>query len=76
MIGDSLTCGPFGDHVEAWLLQNLGQSRVAVYASCGSSPESWLAAEKDFISPCGYRETTPPAADHRETPERPPPGSG
>lgn len=59
LIGDSLTCGPFGDHVEAWLLQNLGQSRVAVYASCGSSPESWLAAEKDFISPCGYRETTP-----------------
>lgn len=58
MIGDSLTCGPFGDQVESWLLQNLGPSRVAVYGSCGSSPESWLAAEKDFISPCGYRETT------------------
>jgi len=58
MIGDSLTCGPFGDKLESWLLQNFGAARVAVYGSCGSSPESWLAAEKDFISPCGYRETT------------------
>lgn len=58
VIGDSLTCGPFGDKLESWLLENLGPSRVAVYASCGSSPESWLASEKDFYSPCGYRETT------------------
>lgn len=58
MVGDSLTVGPFGSRVEAWLLQNLGPNRVAVYASCGSSPESWLAAHKNFVSPCGYRETT------------------
>ena len=58
VIGDSLTCGPFGDQLETWLLQNLGPARVAVYGSCGSSPESWLAADKDFISHCGYRETT------------------
>jgi hypothetical protein len=58
MIGDSLTVGPFGDLVEAWLLQNLGPNRVAVYGSCGSSPESWLTGHKNFVSPCGYRETT------------------
>ena len=58
MIGDSLTVGPFGDQVEAWLLQNLGPNRVTVYGSCGSSPESWLAGHKNFVSPCGYRETT------------------
>lgn len=58
LIGDSLTVGPFGDQVEAWLLQNLGPSRVAVYGSCGSSPESWLASHKNFVTPCGFRETT------------------
>ena len=58
MIGDSLTVGPFGDQIEAWLLQNLGPNRVAIYGACGSSPEHWLAAQKIFISPCGYRETT------------------
>ena len=75
MIGDSLTCGPFGDQLESWLLHNLGPSRVAVYGSCGSSPESWLAAEKDFISPCGYRETTTQThiTDHHERGRRPAP---
>jgi len=59
LIGDSLTVGPFGDQVEAWLLQNLGPNRVAVYGSCGSSPESWLASHRNFVTPCGFRETTP-----------------
>jgi lysophospholipase L1-like esterase len=58
MVGDSLTVGPFGERIEEWLLQNLGPARVAVYGSCGSSPESWLAANKNFVSSCGYRETT------------------
>ena len=58
MIGDSLTVGPFGDQIEAWLLRNLGPNRVAIYGSCGSSPEQWLASHKNFVSPCGYRETT------------------
>jgi len=58
MIGDSLTVGPFGDLVEAWLLQALGTERVAVYGACGSSPEHWLASQKDFVAHCGYRETT------------------
>ena len=59
MIGDSLTVGPFGDRIEAWLLRNLGSNRVAVFGSCGSSPENWLASHKNFVSPCGYRETSP-----------------
>ena len=34
-----------------------GPDRVAVYGSCGSSPEHWLKAEPVFWTPCGYRET-------------------
>lgn len=59
VIGDSLTVGPFGDHLQNWLLSNLPQSQVAIYASCGSSPEHWMKSKSDFISPCGYREATP-----------------
>lgn len=57
MIGDSLTVGPFGERVESWLLKGGGPEKIAVYGSCGSSPEHWLAAEKVFTTPCGYRET-------------------
>jgi hypothetical protein len=57
MIGDSLTVGPFGDRMEAWLIRTFGASNASIYASCGSSPEHWLAAEKTFVTPCGYRET-------------------
>lgn len=59
VIGDSLTVGPFGDYLQNWLLSNLPQSQVAIYASCGSSPEHWMKSKPEFISPCGYRETTP-----------------
>jgi hypothetical protein len=59
MVGDSLTVGPFGDHMQNWLQTNLGPQRVFIYGSCGSSPEHWLTATEPFISPCGYRETTP-----------------
>jgi lysophospholipase L1-like esterase len=59
VIGDSLTVGPFGDFLQNWLLSNLPQSQVAIYASCGSSPEHWMKSKPEFITPCGYRETTP-----------------
>ncbi|MEY5019010.1 MAG: hypothetical protein RLZ22_98 [Verrucomicrobiota bacterium] len=59
VIGDSLTVGPFGDYLQDWLLRNLPQSQVAIYASCGSSPEHWMISKPNFITPCGYRETTP-----------------
>lgn len=54
-IGDSLSVGKFGETVQAHLAL---KRRVAAYASCGSSPEHWLAAEPDFLTKCGYRERT------------------
>jgi hypothetical protein len=55
MIGDSLSVGKFGEVVQAHLAL---KRRVAAYASCGSSPEHWLAAEPAFLTKCGYRERT------------------
>src|SRR6478672_4776459 len=42
MVGDSLTVGGFGDAMQGYLLGRLGSNNVAVYASCGSSPEHWM----------------------------------
>jgi hypothetical protein len=55
MIGDSLSVGKFGEAIQIHLAKN---HRVAAYASCGSSPEHWLASEPDFITKCGYRQRT------------------
>ena len=55
MIGDSLSVGKFGETVQAHLAL---KRRVAAYASCGSSPEHWLAGEPAFVTKCGYRERT------------------
>jgi len=55
MIGDSLSVGRFGEVVQMHLAL---KHRVAAYASCGSSPEHWLASEPDFITKCGYRQRT------------------
>lgn len=55
MIGDSLSCGKFGEAVQMHLAL---RHRVAAYASCGSSPEHWLAGEPDFVTKCGYRQRT------------------
>lgn len=58
LIGDSLSVGKFGEVIRAYLVSNFGPQNVAVYASCGSSPEHWLRAEPTFSSKCGYREQT------------------
>src|SRR4051794_26498898 len=55
MIGDSLSVGKFGEAIQIHLAKN---HRVAAYASCGSSPEHWLASEPPFVTKCGYRERT------------------
>lgn len=55
MIGDSLSVGKFGETVQKHIAL---KRRVAAYASCGSSPENWLAAEPDFFTKCGYRQRT------------------
>lgn len=57
LIGDSLSVGGFGDVMEASLLGKYGSRQVAIFASCGSSPEDWLSG--DFVTNCGYRQTTP-----------------
>jgi hypothetical protein len=59
MIGDSLSVGGFGDTVREHLVREFGPQNVAFFASCGSSPESWLENERVFYTKCGYREKTP-----------------
>src|SRR6476469_7550944 len=59
MIGDSLSVGGFGEAVREPLEQEFGRQNVAFFASCGSSPESWLQDDKVFYTRCGYREKTP-----------------
>ncbi len=59
MIGDSLSVGGFGEAVREHLEHEFGRQNVAFFASCGSSPESWLQDDKVFYSRCGYREKTP-----------------
>ena len=59
LIGDSLSVGPFGTTLQDLLINRLGNKEVALYASCGSSPEHWLASEPVYLTRCGYREKTP-----------------
>lgn len=59
MLGDSLSVGPFGQEMQHFLIEKFGESRVYLVASCGSSPEHWLASEPEFVSKCGYRVKTP-----------------
>ena len=59
MIGDSLSVAKFGDVMRDFLVSTCGTRNVAVFASCGSSPEHWLRSEPTFFTKCGYREQTP-----------------
>jgi hypothetical protein len=59
MVGDSLTVGGFGEAMQDYLLRRFGSANVAVYASCGSSPEHWIRSGPNFVTKCGYREQTP-----------------
>jgi len=59
MIGDSLSAGPFGKEMQEYLIEKFTDSKVYVYASCGSSPEHWLSSEPPFVSKCGFRVKTP-----------------
>ncbi len=74
-VGDSLSVGKFGEVIRNYLIANFGARNVAVYASCGSSPEHWLRAEPTFFTKCGYREQGPgrdavvDSATHHATPK-------
>jgi len=59
MIGDSLSVGAFGESLGNYLVSRYGRSNVALFAAGGSSPQSWLASEPDYITKCGYREQNP-----------------
>jgi len=59
LIGDSLSFGPFGEHLESLLKKEAGNRGVCVFASCGSSPENWIDGETDYVTKCGYRQVTP-----------------
>ena len=59
MIGDSLSVGEFGEVLADYLVSKYRRENVALYASCGSSPENWLRDEPVFRTKCGYRERTP-----------------
>jgi hypothetical protein len=59
MVGDSLTVGAFGAALRDFLIARCGVNNVAVYGSCGSSPEDWLRSHAEFVTKCGYREQTP-----------------
>jgi len=58
LIGDSLSVGPFGDRMLSYFSQRLEPAQYHIYASCGTSPESWLKDSPDFITPCGFRMVT------------------
>ena len=66
MIGDSLSVGGFGEAVREHLEHEFGRQNVAFFASCGSSPESWLENEPVFHTRCGYREKTPTTDIYRD----------
>src|SRR6516225_7283507 len=59
MLGDSMSVGGFGEALQDYLLRRFGRNNVAVFASCGSSPEHWLRSGPKFVTKCGYREQTP-----------------
>jgi hypothetical protein len=59
MVGDSMTVGGFGEAMQDYLVRRFGSGNVALYASCGSSPEHWLRSGPNFVTKCGYREQTP-----------------
>ena len=71
MIGDSdrrlFERRKFGEVLRDFLVSTFGVRNVAIYASCGSSPEHWLRSEPTFVTKCGYREQTPKRAIVLET---------
>lgn len=75
LVGDSLTVGAFGAEAHDLLVRRYGRDNVAVYGSCGSSPEHWLGHQPPFVSHCGYREQTPQKERvfENEGDRRPPP---
>jgi hypothetical protein len=58
VIGDSLTVGKFGEYLGEYLTTRFRRENLALYASCGSSPENWIRNGIHYETRCGYRELT------------------
>lgn len=58
MIGDSLSCGPFGQDV----LQNLSKAgnKVTLYCAVSSAPQNWLAGKNPGNQKCQIMTTDSP----------------
>jgi len=54
-----MSVGAFGGVMADYLVSRFGRSNFALYASCGSSPESWMRSESDYLTHCGFRVQTP-----------------
>lgn len=59
MLGDSLSVSEFGEAMQCYLTDRFERKNVALYASCGSSPEHWLRNGPLYVTRCGYRELSP-----------------
>ncbi len=57
VVGDSMMVGTFGETLLGVLEQRFGSGGVAMYGSCGSSPESWLPNQPVYVTRCGFRSS-------------------
>lgn len=57
VVGDSMMVGTFGETLLGILETRFGAGDVAMYGSCGSSPECWLPDQPVYVTRCGYRSS-------------------
>ena len=57
VVGDSMMVGTFGETLLGALEKRFGVGGVAMYGSCGSSPESWLPTLPVYVTRCGFRSS-------------------
>lgn len=55
VVGDSMMVGTFGETLLGVLEARFGVGGVAMYGSCGSSPECWLPDQPVYVTRCGFR---------------------
>ena len=57
VVGDSMMVGTFGETLLGALETRFGVGGVAMYGSCGSSPECWLPDQPVYVTRCGFRSS-------------------
>jgi len=53
LVGDSHSVGQYGRELERLFREKNGSSEVALYASCGSAPQTWISGR---ATRCGFRQ--------------------